>query len=187
MSNSYYSEEELKQIGFKKIGDNIKISRKTSIYSPESIEMGSNIRIDDFCILSGSIKLGSYIHIASHVALYGRLIIEMSDYTSISGRTLVYSTTDDYSGEFMTNPTIPSLYRNVIGGKVLFKKHVIIGAGCIVLPNVVVNEGAAIGAMSLVNKDIEAWSISAGIPCKKIKNRKRNILELEKALQENNQ
>lgn len=33
MSNSFYSEEELEQIGFKSIGKNVKISKKTSIYN----------------------------------------------------------------------------------------------------------------------------------------------------------
>ena len=50
--NSFYSKEELKEIGFKKYGENVLISRKTSIYNPEKIIIGNNVRIDDFCILS---------------------------------------------------------------------------------------------------------------------------------------
>ena len=53
--NSFYTENELKQIGFKRIGENVLISRKASIYQPELIEIGNNVRIDDFCILSGNI------------------------------------------------------------------------------------------------------------------------------------
>jgi galactoside O-acetyltransferase len=80
---------------------------------------------------------------------------------------------------------VPDLYTNVIGGEVLIKKHVIVGAGSIILPNLIIEEGAAIGAMSLVNKDIEPWSINVGIPCKKISDRKTDILELEKQLLNN--
>ena len=53
---SFLSESELKTIGFLKYGTNVLVSRKASIYNPEQIVLGDNIRIDDFCILSGNIK-----------------------------------------------------------------------------------------------------------------------------------
>jgi acetyltransferase-like isoleucine patch superfamily enzyme len=53
-----------------------------------------------------------------------------------------------------------------------------------VLPGVTLGEGCAIGAMSLVMKDVEPWSIYAGIPAKKIKERKNNLLKLEKQFRE---
>ena len=62
-NSSFFSESELKAIGFLKYGKNVLVSRKASIYNPEQMILGDNIRIDDFCILSGNIKLGSYIHI----------------------------------------------------------------------------------------------------------------------------
>ena len=72
METSFLSSEELKNFGFKAIGTNVFISRKVSIYSPQSISIGNNVRVDDFCILSGNITLGSYIHISAYTALYGR-------------------------------------------------------------------------------------------------------------------
>ena len=78
----------------------------------------------------------------------------------------------------MSNPTIPDEYRNVIGGKVIFEKHVLIATGCTILPGVTVAEGTAIGAMSLVNKNLPEWSICYGIPAQKIKERKKNILNV---------
>jgi len=47
----FYSREELEKIGFKSIGENVLISDKTSIYNPQNIEIGSNVRIDDTFIL----------------------------------------------------------------------------------------------------------------------------------------
>ena len=69
--DSYYSEEELNNIGFKSIGTNVKLSKKSSIYGANEISLGNNVRIDDFCILSGKIRIGNYIHIAAYSALYG--------------------------------------------------------------------------------------------------------------------
>lgn len=67
--DSFFSKEELQLLNIK-VGKNVKISRKSSIYG-YNIEIGDNVRIDDFCILSGKIRLGNYIHIAAYSALYG--------------------------------------------------------------------------------------------------------------------
>lgn len=63
---SFYTEKELPSLGLKKYGRNVKISRHASIYGAQNISIGDNVRIDDFCILSGHIELGSYIHIAAY-------------------------------------------------------------------------------------------------------------------------
>jgi galactoside O-acetyltransferase len=181
--NSFYSEQELKEIGFLNLGDNVLISRKCSIYSPGKISVGSNVRIDDFCILSGNIHIGNYVHIASYVALYGgNEGIEIEDFVGVSARSIVYSVTDDYSGNYLTNPTIPMEFKSIQDEKVVLKKHSLIGAGSIVLPGVIVEEGCSFGAMSLINKSTEPWGIYVGAPSKRLKDRSKNLLELEKKL-----
>lgn len=174
--NSFYSKEELNNIGFKSIGNNVLLSRKTSIYSPENISLGNDVRIDDYCILSGHIKIGNNVHIASYVALYGTFGIEIMDYCGVSAKSIIYSATDDYGGNYLTNPTFPAETRNIISGKVVLEKHVIVGAGCIMMPNIILKEGTAVGTMSLVNKSTEAWSINIGIPAKKIRDRDKGLL-----------
>ena len=62
--SSYYSRDELKKLGLKSFGKNIQISRNTKIYDPEKLSIKNNVRIDDFCILTGNIVLGNYIHIS---------------------------------------------------------------------------------------------------------------------------
>ena len=138
------------------------------------------MRIDDFCILSGDIKIGNYIHIAAYCALYGNGGIEINDFSAVSSRSAIYSGSDDYSGICFTNPMLPMKYRNVIIGKVVLKKHTIIGTGSTILPNVILEEGTAIGAHSLVNSSTKAWGIYVGSPAKKIKERKMDLLELER-------
>lgn len=178
--NSFLTEEELKEIGFKSYGENVLVSRKASIYGPSKISIGDNVRIDDFCILSGNIEIGNYVHIAAFVALFGgNSGIVFEDFSGISSRSAIYADSDDYTGMAMTNPTIPDKYRNVYGGKVTIGKHVVIGTGCTILPNVTIHEGTSVGSMSLVTKSLEPWGIYVGIPCRKIKDRNKKILELE--------
>ena len=129
--NSFYTQEELDKIGFKTIGKNVLISRKVSIYSASQISIGNNVRIDDFCILSGRISIGNYIHIAAYSALYGGDYgIDIHDFSNISSKNSIYALSDDYSGATMTNPMIPDRYKKIYGEKVVIKKHVIIGSLC---------------------------------------------------------
>ena len=179
---SFYTEKELKKIGFKSIGKNVLISRKCSIYSPQSISIGNNVRIDDFCILSGNITIGNYCRIAAYCALYGAYGIVMEDYSGMAMKCTVLSASDDYSGDFLIGPIYPKTVTNVKGGIVTFKHYSQLGAGCLVFPGVTLNEGAAAGAMTLVNKDLAPWTINIGIPVSKSKSRKRGLLDMVKLL-----
>ena len=122
---NFYSVEELKQLGIKKTGENVLISKKASIYGGANISLGNNVRIDDFCILSGNIEIGNYVHISAYAALFaGEAGIKIDDYVAISSRCVVYAVSDDYSGEYMTNPMVPEKYTNVIKKKVLLTNRI---------------------------------------------------------------
>ena len=145
---SFLNSVQLDKIGFNSYGENVLISDKASIYNSENISLGDNVRIDDFCIISAGkhINIGSYVHIAPYSSLIGSGEIILEDYVSISGRVSLYSSSDDYMGFAMTNPMIPDSFRRVTNGKIWIKKHVIIGAGSVVMPNVTLDEGAAVSA-----------------------------------------
>jgi galactoside O-acetyltransferase len=173
---SFYNQEELSLLGLKKYGTNVKISRKASIHSPGKIELGDHVRIDDFCFLSGEIKFGSYIHISAYVAFYGKYGIELEDFSGLSPRVIVFSTDDDFSGEHMIGPMVPNEYIKLKTGKVQICKFVQVGAGSIVMPDVTLHEGAIAGAMSLVKKDLDPWSVYCGVPAKYLKERSKKNL-----------
>lgn len=177
--NSFYSENELEDIGFKKLGDNIQISRKASIYSPEKMSFGSNIRIDDFCLLNGNIELENNIYIAGFTALHGEHKIMMKSFSAIASHGNIYSSSDDYLGDYMANPTVPDKFRNGNRKTVIIGKHAVIGASCVLLPGGNLGEGTSVGSMSLINKSLPPWTVCAGVPAKPIKERNNKILELE--------
>lgn len=178
---SFCSEKELEELGLQSYGENVKISKHACFYDSSNISIGNNVRIDDFCILSGRIELGNNIHIAAYSALYGGDDgIFIADFANLSSRISVYSVNDDYSGESMTNPTIPDEFKNVESAPVYIGKHAIIGSTSIVLPGVIIAEGSSFGSFSFINKNSEPWSINAGIPFRKISNRNKKLLDLEK-------
>lgn len=182
---SFLSKEQIESMGFKSVGENVLLSEKASYYNCKNISIGNNVRIDDFAVLSAGIdgiEIGSYIHIAVFSSLIGAGKITLKDFCNISSKVSIYSSNDNYSGEYMTNPMVPVELTNVNHAPVSIGKHVIVGSGSVILPNVTLEDGVAIGALSLVTKNCEEFGIYMGTPAKKIKERKRDLLELEKKL-----
>lgn len=182
------TQDAIKALGFLSLGENIQISDRASFYGASRISLGSNVRIDDFCVLSageGGIHIGDYVHIAVYSALIGAGAIKLSNYCNISSRVSIYSSSDDYSGAAMTNPMVPTEYTNVKHADVFLGKHVIVGSGSIILPGAVLEEGVAVGALSLISKRCNAFGIYAGSPARRIKDRKLDLLGLEKRFREN--
>jgi acetyltransferase-like isoleucine patch superfamily enzyme len=184
-----FSLNHLKSIGVKIYGNgtNIEISKLAKIYNPSRLILQDNIRIDDFSILSGrgNIEIGNYVHIGAHCSISSYSKIQFHNYSGLSSGVKLFGSTDDYSGKFMTNPTVPPQFLGTIHGDIILNKHVVIGAGSIILPNTTLAEGTAVGALSLINKNTEAWKIYAGNPAKIIKNREKNCLEYEKIIELN--
>ncbi|MET3107577.1 acetyltransferase-like isoleucine patch superfamily enzyme [Oxalobacteraceae bacterium GrIS 2.11] len=180
----------IENMGFKQVGNNVSISDKASFYNCPNIEIGDNSRIDDFCILSagtGGISIGRHVHVASYSSLIGSGNITLDDFSGLSSRVTIYSSTDDYSGTHLTNPTVPKKFTHVLTADVLICRHVIIGCGAVVLPGIRLEQGVAIGALSLVNRDCKEFGIYAGTPARFLKARSRKLLELEELLKNENQ
>lgn len=181
----YYSTNELRALGLKDFGERVKISTKCSIYGSSDIAVGSDVRIDDFCVLSagpGGICLGDHVHIAVFSSLIGIAAISLDDFSGLSSRVSIYSSSDDYSGRHLTNPTVPTVFTGVKHAEVKLGRHVIIGAGSVILPGVVIGDGAAVGAMSLIRKSCAEFGIYSGNPARRIGERQRDLLCLEEQL-----
>ena len=182
LGETFYSEEELRNAGFRSLGQNVKIKKNAGIFFTENIEIGNDVRIDDFTIIVASgptCRIGSYVHIASLCYLAGSAGFEMEDFAGLSPGVLLFTGSDDYTGKKLTNPTVA---RGYIGGKqgfVKLERHVIIGAGSVILPNVTIGTGSSVGSLSLVTKNLDPWGIYAGIPAKRLRERSQDLLNLE--------
>ena len=180
--NGWLSKDEIKELGFSSVGENVLISNKCSIYGAENISLGSNIRIDDYCVLtssSGEMILEGYNHISSFCYLNasGKIIMKM--FSGLSSRCSLHSSSDNYDGTCLTNPTVPKKFLNVKKSPIVLGRHVIIGNNSSILPGCTIGIGSAVGAFSLVNKDIQEFKIAVGIPAKVVKDRDKGLLKLE--------
>lgn len=165
-------------MNFKSIGKNVTISPKASIYRPEMIEIGDNVRIDDFCIISagdGGIKIGNFVHIACYVSMIGAGRIELEDFAQVGSKSIIMSSSDDFSGGYLVGPCVPEEYRNVNNSPVTLKMGAVLGAMVIVLPGVTIGYNTAVGAMSLVRHDLEENKLYCGNPLRLLKDRPDNL------------
>ncbi len=176
----YYSENELKTFGFKALGKNVKIAKNCTISGLSNITIGDNVIIDAFCSIiateDGHLQIGSFIHIGAFCHLLANAGIELKDFSGLSQSVKIYSKTDDYSGNSLSNPTIPNKYKFIKKGKVIINEHVIIGAGSVILPNVTIGEGTSVGALSLIVSNLDSWTIYYGNPLKKLTKRSKKLL-----------
>jgi acetyltransferase-like isoleucine patch superfamily enzyme len=182
----YYNEVELAGVGFKSIGTNVQIARNSTVIGVSNISIGSNVRIDGYCAIvatgKGMLSIGSFIHIGGWCFLSAGEGITMEDFSGLSQGVRIYSRTEDYSGEYLTNPTVPEKFRGITSGAVILRRHVIIGSGTVILPKLIIGEGSCVGALSLVTKSLEPWGIFAGCPAKRLRDRSKRLLELESEL-----
>jgi len=152
----------------------------------ENISFGNNVIIDDFVFIVSrwSTRLGNFVHIASFASITGGGECIIGDYSTLSSGVRIFTGTEDAIGDSLLGASIPEPFRVAIRSRVEIGKHCMIGANSVVLPGVSIPDGVIIGAMSLVlqNTELEPWSIYAGSPVQKLRDRpnKDKVLELEK-------
>ena len=161
---------------FKHAGKEIKIFSSIVFINIHNISIGDFSHIDDFVFFNGGINsdIGRNVHIGAFSSIIGGGEFIMNDFSGISAGCRIITGSDDFSGNSLTNATIPREYRNVSVGKVSIGRHAILGSNVVVMPNVHIGDGCIVSAGAIVNKDLEPWSIYAGYNPKKIGTRDSN-------------
>ena len=150
-------------------GNNVIIGKTVRIRYPELVELHDNVIIDDFTFISTGLIMKSHSMIEAGSVLMGgkEHRITIDNHCSVAPNcTLLCSTNDFHSSIVLTKNNLD--YQKFITGDILFGPHVIIGANSVVLPNVNIGQGVRVGANSLVDKNLDEWTLYAGSPVKKI-------------------
>lgn len=165
---------------FAEFGENVLVSRRAVFYEPEKMRIGDNSRIDDFCLLSGNVSIGRNVHLAAytHVA-GGSLGVTFGDFSGCAYGCHILTQSDDYTGATLTNPIVPTQFKNETFQAVRIGRHAILGTGTIVLPGCDVGDGVSTGAGTVVTRPLEAWTIYVGQPAKAVGTRSQQLLALE--------
>ena len=182
MKTSFYTQEELKEIGFAAVGRDVLVSRKCSIYGAEKMTLGDNVRIDDFCILSGTVEIGSCVHVSAYTALYGAAGIKIGNFCNMSLRVSLFSACDSVDGECLISPLVPKEMTCIKSAPIVLNDFVAVCTDTTVFPGVVFAEGSVLGACSLLTKSTEPWTIYTGTPAKFYKKRSDHMKSLAEEL-----
>jgi len=180
-SSNYLTPAEVADLGLASAGVDVQISRDARLFGVSRISLGDHVRIDAFTLISAGapVTIGNYVHIAPFCSLSGQGGIILEDFSGLSGRVSIYSSSDDYSGRTMTNPTVPAEFKDITSAQIHIGRHVIIGAGAVLLPGASIGEGSAVGALCLVSRPLPEWKIFAGNPLRLVGKRQRDLLDLK--------
>jgi dTDP-4-amino-4,6-dideoxy-D-glucose acyltransferase len=181
LNAAFLSREVLESLGFARLGEDVLIHGTAVIVDCAKVAIGSRVRIDPYVIISagGGVDLGSNIHIGAHSVMAGGGRVEMADFVTISHFVGIFTSQDDVTGRVMINPTVPPRFKGVRTATIRFGKHAFVGAGSVILPGAVFEEGAGLAAMSRTGRPLKPWSTYAGIPARRLSNRRRDALRLE--------
>ncbi len=108
------------------------------------VKIGKNVEIGYFCIIDN-------VH---------PNMVEIEDNVTIAAMSIILA---------HDNSMYYAHGEDVRFAKVVIKKNAFIGVHSVILPGVTIGEGAIVGAMSLVNKDVPPNTIVAGVPARIIR------------------
>ncbi len=169
--SALYSRAELTEL-LGAVGDGVQVDRSVRFIGGGHVRIGNRVRIDCFGLLSAGpdgIEIGDNVHIGAGGYLFGgggRIALE--DFAGLSSRVAIYTATDDYTGAALTNPTVPDEFRTVKTGAVRLGRHVIVGSGSVILPGVALGFGAAVGALTVVRKNVRDCEVVYGNPMQRM-------------------
>ena len=159
----FYSNKELKRIGFQKIGENVQINRTVKFYNFHGT-IGSNCRIDNFSILIGRVLISNNIHISAFNLISATLKnkIKIDNFSGTAPKCYLSTSGENYFSDDTSNPTMSKKLRNNTNtGDIIIGKKVVIGTGSIIVPgkknrNIIIGDNVSIGSKSFINNSIKS-------------------------------
>lgn len=163
----------------KKIGKNVLIDIGVILNGPANISIDDYTWIDSYSIINamlGEIRIGKRVHLAPFVNIGVREEIIIEDFVAVGASSKIYSNSQvAIKGKRMSGPMIPEEEKAFYAAPVHLKKDSFVGANSIIMPGVVLGDGAIVSANSLVIKSVPAWTVVMGTPAKKITERQKLI------------
>jgi acetyltransferase-like isoleucine patch superfamily enzyme len=121
--------------------------------------LGAGSTMYDNCLVLGAIKGGRHVWVGPNTVLDGSGGLEIGDYVSISAGVQIY-THDTVEWATTGGAAGPAKAPVKIGSRVY------IGPNSVIQKGVTIGDGAVIGAMSFVNRDIPAGARAWGSPAR---------------------
>jgi len=131
-----------------KMGQSCNIADAVTITAPANLSLGNRVSIHPYCVFAGS----GEIEIGNGVAIASSCILISESHIFDDAETLIKD-------------------QGLEAQPIRIGNDVWLGARVTVLGNVTINDGAVIGAGSVVTRDIPANSVAVGVPCQVVRTR----------------
>jgi dTDP-4-amino-4,6-dideoxy-D-glucose acyltransferase len=181
LNSEFLSRNALEALGFARLGEDVLIHSTVVIVDCHKISLGSRIRIDPYVIIStrGGVVFGNNIHIGGHSVLAGNAAVHFEDFVNISHHVGIYTSNEGNARTLSGNPTVASGFGVARTAAISFGRHSAVGALSLVLPGARFAEGSGLGAMSRVGRPLKPWTLYAGIPARRMGDRRQDALAYE--------
>ena len=144
-----------------RLGKDVKFSRFINLYG---CEIGDETKIGAFVEIQKNAKVGQRCKISSHTFICEGVTIEDNVFV---GHNVTF-VNDSYPRATTPDGGLQTEQDWKVE-TTLVKKGASIGSGATILANVVIGEGALVGAGSVVTKDVPPFSVVVGNPAKVVK------------------
>lgn len=163
----------------RKCGEGVSLMPLAKIANPGVVELEDFCRIRDFVFIWGGqgVKIGKYTDVQPHVVVWGGGELVVGDQVSIGPGSVLLTAVYSHKEGLKMVDGLGEGTANALYGKLVIGDDVYIGANCTLMPDIIIGEGAVLGAGSFINTDAEPWGIYVGSPAKKIGTRAEAPIE----------
>ena len=155
------------------ISDNAKISPLADI---EDSVRGSRISIEDGVVIdafvkikptggTGDVRIGRNSYINSGVVIYSGNGVTIGADVLIAANCTIAAVNHEFRAR--DRKIVEQRFQPSRGG-IVIEDDIWIGANCVILDGAILRKGCVVGANSLVNGELEPYSINVGSPAKRI-------------------
>lgn len=129
-----------------------------------NIKIGNNVTIypNVYFWGDGLIEIGDNVDLGMGTIIFSKNHVKIGDNTAIAAQCYIIDSNHGTKRDVLINKQPLEVAENGL----FIGSDVWIAAGCKIVKGAKINNGAVIGAMSLVNNEIEAYGIAVGIPAR---------------------
>ena len=165
----------------KHLGKNVLIETGVILHNPWNIHIADFVFLDVGVIVNcvnSDVYIGKRVHIGPYSTIGGAAGITIGDYSGISSHCSLFTgSAIPRKGMAMSGPMIPKHLQAYYSSPIVLQDHCVVGSKSVVLPGVTMHEGSVAGALTLINRNTNAWSVNQGVPSI-MKDRNRTPVEL---------
>jgi len=138
--------------------------------------LGDHVSIDMCVYCSVQLTVRNWVHIAPLVSIIGgkKSSLIIGNFAGISTGARIVCGSEDFVNSLLG--FMPDEFKIDVYGTTILQEFAWVGAGAIVLPNIIMAEGSVLGAGAVLTKNTEPWTVYVGNPAKAIKMRNKELI-----------